>query len=163
MKEVWKDAPGFEGIFQVSNHGRIRRADPVGGWVYQRPMVQPSGHLRIGRLIDGKVRREYVHRLVAMVFLESSPKPFVLHNDGNPANNMVANLRWGTHAENMADAVKHGKHYTVRLTHCQRGHEMTDDNLLVRKSEKGDWLTRKCRACSNARSRRYAAAKRARS
>ncbi len=55
----------------------------------------------------GKTKR--IHHLVAKCFLPNpSNLPNVLHNDGNPLNNNVSNLRWGTQQENMDDRAKHG-------------------------------------------------------
>lgn len=71
------------------------------------------GHQVVDINIDGKRYHKYLAVLVAEAFI---PNPYgypcVLHNDGDPYNNHVSNLRWGTHADNMADAKRHGTfHY----------------------------------------------------
>lgn len=123
-QEHWRPVPEYEGLYEVSNHGRVRSC----GWVTQtrnrygemrrkakgqllKPMPHPYwGHLRVGLRKDGKKRRFMVHRLVALAFLPPAPvdKPLVLHRDGNPANNREANLYWGDNKDNSQDAVAHG-------------------------------------------------------
>lgn len=71
------------------------------------------GHQVVDIYIDGKRRHRYLAVLVAEAFIPNPFRyPLVLHKDGNPLNNNVSNLKWGTHAENMADAKRHGTfHY----------------------------------------------------
>lgn len=71
------------------------------------------GHHTVDIYINGKRRHRYVAVLVAEAFI---PNPYnypeVCHDDGNPYNNCASNLKWGTHADNMADAKRHGTfHY----------------------------------------------------
>lgn len=71
------------------------------------------GHHVVDLYINGKRRHRYVAVLVAEAFI---PNPYnypeVCHDDGDPNNNHVSNLKWGTHADNMADAKRHGTfHY----------------------------------------------------
>lgn len=75
---------------------------------------------------SGKPHRRLVHRLVAMAFIPN-PKKLrdVAHNDGNPSNNTVKNLRWATHADNQMDMRRHGtmqdgeKSCTCKLTESE--------------------------------------------
>jgi hypothetical protein len=112
-EEQWAAIPGFEGLYEVSTFGRVRRSSPC--------RMAPAGHLlKPRRTWDGYVkyalckRRRYrhvkAHRLVALAFL--GPPPFagahVAHHDGNKTNNRLPNLRWATPAENEADKVRHG-------------------------------------------------------
>lgn len=71
------------------------------------------GHQVVDLYIDGKRRHRYVAILVAEAFIPNPNNyPEVCHIDGNPYNNHVSNLKWGTHADNMADAKRHGTfHY----------------------------------------------------
>ena len=109
MNEIWKPVAGFEDRYEVSSEGRVRsfvrypegkilRFNAGGKNIY------PS--LSLGR---NNVRT--VHSLVARAFL--GPKPVsceVCHEDGNYRNNKASNLYWGTHSENIRDAVRHGTH-----------------------------------------------------
>lgn len=77
---------------------------------------------------DGRPARRLCHRLVALAFLGPPPTPNhtdVAHNDGNPGNNSVENLRWATHRDNQLDMFKHGtaqngeKSVTCKITESQ--------------------------------------------
>lgn len=77
---------------------------------------------------DGKPTRRLCHRLVALAFLGPPPTlnhTDVAHNDGNPGNNKVENLRWATHRDNQLDMFKHGttksgeKSITCKITKSQ--------------------------------------------
>ena len=107
--EQWREVPGYPS-YEVSDQGRIRRCCSKSGWSaghILRPASMPGGH-RYVVLTDaaGCARKQFVHRLVAQAFI--GPPPFdramVLHHDDVPTNNTPANLYWGTHAENVADA-----------------------------------------------------------
>lgn len=103
----WLPVPGFEDRYEVSNSGEVRNRTT--GYV-RKQHADSSGHLRIG-LWNGKTMvTAKVHRLVARAFIgEPSDGQEVCHSDGNPSNNSVGNLRWGTRAENVADRIKHGR------------------------------------------------------
>ena len=74
-----------------------------------RPWTDPMGYPRVGLSTSQGPKKARVHRLVALCFLQPASGPEVRHLDGNPSNNLVENLAWGTHAENMADVVRHGR------------------------------------------------------
>ena len=106
MKEEWRDIDGVDGIYQVSNLGRVRTKDRVVTVVRQ---VRYKGHILNQHLdkdgykqvhIYGKVRK--VHRLVAGEFIENiSNSPQINHRDMDKSNNHVDNLEWCTNAENV--------------------------------------------------------------
>lgn len=111
--ELWKTIPQARD-YEVSTLGRVRRATIgkgtfIGRIVTSHPMT--SGHMKLKLVVScGKKKSFWVHRLVAEAFV---PREFeehveVCHNDGKPANNSATNLRWDTHAGNMADRDKHG-------------------------------------------------------
>ena len=97
-------APGYE----VSSAGRVRNART--GHIL-KPWYAGAGYLYVN-LWSSRIKIG-IHRLVAFAFLGGPPTPRheVAHNDGNPENNAVSNLRWATHAENQADMRKHGTTY----------------------------------------------------
>ena len=119
MKEIWKDIPGYEGYYQISNLGNakslsrkiIDRNNKI-RVLKERILTQhinPSGHKQITLFKNGKDNRLYIHRLVASCFLENPLKlPFVNHIDQNPLNNCVSNLEWCTPGYNAtyADAIE---------------------------------------------------------
>lgn len=147
MGEVWKDIPGWEGYYQASTLGNIRRA---GKQVPLRPA--PYGrdrkHLGVSLWRNNRGKTMKVHRLVASTFLGHCPQGYeVCHNDGNPRNNRVENLRYGTPSDNARDRLLHGTHHQVNKTHCPRGHLLNDPNLLECKKRMG---YRECKSCNYA-------------
>ena len=105
MKEIWKDIQGYEGLYQVSNLGRVRSLIFTNNFnkkVYKRIKVLKlektwQGYLRI-MLSKNKIKKRYsVHRLVAKTFINNDKKyNYVNHKDENPSNNNVNNLEWCT-------------------------------------------------------------------
>lgn len=94
-KEIWKDCKGYEGLYQVSNLGRvwnIKRQNYIhGGW-------DKDGYIRVNLVAkNGKNKTERVHRLVALAFIDNPNNyPVVNHKDENKQNNSVENLEWCT-------------------------------------------------------------------
>lgn len=149
---------GWEGLYEVSSHGRVRRL-PVrviradGREVTSQSGIrkaQPnnSGHLilRLTRPGTPGVMKQ-VHRLVCEAFHGPAPegKNLVLHWDDDPLNNTPENLRWGDLSDNQRDAVRNGRHSNTRKTHCKNGHELSGDNLRLTTGG----LRRECRKCGN--------------
>ena len=117
MSETWRavtDYEGlYEGLYEVSDHGRVQSISRVDRLGRERPgvLLTPTGlaHLHVTLSRDGKKRQPSVHQLVAKAFLPNPEGlPMVLHWDDNPANNHVSNLRWGTSGGNRSDAVRNG-------------------------------------------------------
>lgn len=117
--EEWRPAPGFEGYYEVSNYGDVRRtARGMGthvGRVLRPYLIGRHGDQRLAVRLQAAAYREAklapVHRLVCIAFHGEPPEPhhIVCHNDGNRFNNDAKNLRWDTHANNTADAFSHGR------------------------------------------------------
>lgn len=96
MNEKWKDIKGFEGLYKVSNCGRIKsfKKNKKDG-VLIKPREKNNGYLQIGLYKEGKKYHFTIHRLVAMAFLENSKDyKSVNHKDENKKNNRVDNLEW---------------------------------------------------------------------
>jgi hypothetical protein len=104
--EVWKLVPGYDGKYEVSNQGQIRSYQRRTEGCILRPGRMPSGHLSVAL---GRKNSQCVHKLVLLAFVGAAPnKHECLHMNGNPADNRLSNLRWGTRSENMKDAYAHG-------------------------------------------------------
>ncbi|HEX2900801.1 MAG TPA: NUMOD4 domain-containing protein, partial [Bacteroidia bacterium] len=107
--EEWRPVAGFEGKYAVSSHGRVIsfRRNPQGRLMTSYP--RPRNYRSVVLSSPQKDLHTQVHRLVANAFIPNPEgKPGVNHKDGNPENNVVGNLEWATHAENMLHAVKTG-------------------------------------------------------
>lgn len=113
--EVWKDVKNYEGLYQVSNLGRIRTLR-----VYRIAENRHEKTIRVLRLntrrqgyktitlSKGDSRKTFlVHRLVAQSFIENkNNKPEVNHKDADKSNNRVSNLEWVTAKENSLHATR---------------------------------------------------------
>ena len=119
--EVWKDIPGFDGHYEVSNEGRVRskkrvviRANSSPLSVQERilkPVVGNHGYEVVQLSLNGLAKPHTVHSLVALAFIGPRPPGHdVCHADGGRRNNLVTNLRYGTRLENVHDAQRHGTH-----------------------------------------------------
>ena len=105
--EIWREVKGFEGLYEVSNRGRIKslpRLDSMNRKVRERIMAttydwQGYEHVKLNK--DGKSYTKYVHRLVAEAFIPNPmKKETVNHKDEIKAHNYVENLEWMTMKEN---------------------------------------------------------------
>lgn len=130
--EIWKDIKGYEGIYQISNLGRVRGCD--------RYVNTPNNGKRliVGKIISQKMRGQYkivhlyirhkpkmfsVHRLVAQAFIPNPDNlPMVNHKDENPLNNIVSNLEWCTNKYN----INYGSCLTKRSIKLGTGVEQID-------------------------------------
>lgn len=121
--EIWRDIPGYEGLYQVSNLGLVKRSQCTKPHMrkgvtifrtyperYKSPSTQDDGYLFVG-LADtsGKLKTHLVHRLVAEAFIPNPENKLrVNHIDGNKLNNSVQNLEWATQLENVRHAHRLG-------------------------------------------------------
>lgn len=100
MEEKWRDIPGYEGLYQVSNFGRVRNHKGVILALNKRPSNTQERYL-IKLSKNNKKRSFLVHRLVATAFIPNpEDKETVNHIDGDPLNNRSDNLEWATKSEN---------------------------------------------------------------
>ena len=110
--EIWKDIPDYEGLYQVSNYGNVRRLKK---WVGNQHINQyidcapkqinaytdSKGYKRVCLTFHNRSKHIRVHRLVAQAFIDNPNNlPEVNHKDENKFNNNVNNLEWCTHRYN---------------------------------------------------------------
>lgn len=155
LDESWMPVREYEGIYEVSSLGRVRslpRKDSRGRTVRERMMSitqHPSGHQQVKLSKNGRSIQEKLHRVVLIAFTGLPEFGHeVLHSDGNPANNSITNLRWGTRSENHLDRVRHGVHHQAVKTHCPKGHEY--DLVNTHRTSDG---RRMCKECGRIRAR----------
>jgi hypothetical protein len=113
MEEIWKDIKGYEGVYQVSNLGRVKSLPRLhkfahGYYMTKEKILSPRicgkqrEYLAVALQIDGKTKQYKVHRLVAIAFL---PNPYgyneINHKDENKGNNKMDNLEWCTRSYNV--------------------------------------------------------------
>jgi hypothetical protein len=104
--ETWRDVPGFPG-YCVSSYGVVR-----GPRCLLAPVQCSKEHryLVVSLRCHGRTHTRRVHKLVAEAFLGAPPfmGAQVAHNDGNPFNNRLSNLRWTSGQDNQHDRKRHG-------------------------------------------------------
>lgn len=143
--ETWKPIPGYDGRYEVCTDGSVaslrsgkrRRLKPV-QW-------RDTRYQRIS-LYDGKGygRPRYVHQVVLLTFVGPLPDGLVVrHLNGDPSDNRLANLAYGTRKENQQDSLIHGTHHNAGKTHCPKGHPYNDENTRWYQGR------RYCRPCKN--------------
>lgn len=123
-KEIWKDIPNYEGLYQASNFGKIKSLDRIRkqfnhkgiatikykGKILKQQIKKNTGYYAVA-LYDNnkKVKLKLVHRLIATTFLENKNNfPVVNHKDGNKKNNNVENLEWCTQSHNVKESYRLG-------------------------------------------------------
>lgn len=113
MQEIWRQIPGYNGKYCISNFGNVLSRNFLNTGVDKLLVLKKhhSGYLFV-RLCNGSSddqKNLTVHSLVAKAFIPNpSNKRCVNHIDGNKHNNHVDNLEWVTHKENSQHAIKHG-------------------------------------------------------
>lgn len=108
QNEEWRDVVGYEGLYRVSNLGRVRTLHKRGGGCLVKAkggILRPcfiKGYYAIRLRKDGKYKQHQLHRLVAAAFVTNPNNlPFVNHIDENGLNNNANNLEWCTHQYNI--------------------------------------------------------------
>lgn len=141
--EKWKDIPGWEGRYQVSDMGRVKvlartfkAKNRWGEMIRHNPekllslrVAKGAHYPSVGCNWGGRKERFLVHRLVCEVFNGPCPSPHhhCAHSDGNPLNNRADNLRWATPKENAEDTRKHGN---MRLGERCNWSKLTAEQVL---------------------------------
>ncbi|RJP48805.1 MAG: hypothetical protein C4586_08635 [Anaerolineaceae bacterium] len=152
MNEIWKDIPEFEGVYQISNHGRLKKLK-----CERRPHSYPrivsvkngnGWYLTIILQFEGKKKTARIHRLVAEAFIPNPENKLeVNHKDTNKQNNHWSNLEWVSRKENHAHAVKN----TDIVKGMNHYNKFVRPNIIVQVSPEGDVIKEFPNACEAAR------------
>jgi hypothetical protein len=159
--EEWRAVVGYEGLYEVSDQGRVRGIDRVVGtakrpvrWKGRVLRPAPTGkykHLMVNLRKNGGSKSHLVHALVLTAFV--GPRPTDMescHGPGGTQDNRLLNLRWDTSSENNFDIVRQGKSVNANKKRCSRGHLLSGPNLYSY-SRRGKCKERVCKACCIAR------------
>lgn len=151
----WRDVPGYEGLYAVSDDGQVRSLGRWTAYVNGGNRYFPSmnlkcpldstgyPHVRLTKDRRGVTFR--VHQLMAMAFLDKSPEDTqVRHLNDCRSDNRLVNLKWGTAAENMSDKFRNG-YVQERPKRCKRDHPLTGPNERVKPDGR-----RNCKECGRA-------------
>ena len=115
--EIWKEIDGFNGLYAVSNTGKVKSLTRFKKWgratvTLPEKLIKATynPYPRVTLCKNGKLYGKLIHRLVACAYIENPNNyPIVMHLDDNPQNNCVNNLKWATHAMNSKDMANKGR------------------------------------------------------
>ena len=137
-EEIWKDIEEYEGLYQVSNLGRVYS---VKRNKYKKLSKDKDGYLFVCISKQGKHKGYRVHRLVAQAFIPNPEnKPQINHIDGDKTNNVMKNLEWVTCKENIIHAHKNGLSYKAKgKDHFNYGKSLAEETKeKMSKKRKGE-------------------------
>ena len=137
--EEWRDVAGYEGLYEVSNLGRIR--SHYGGKVRYIKCIKEKGYLYLNLYKNGKMKRRFVHRLVYESFRgQITDGRQVDHIDGNKENNTLSNLRAVTPRENVNNPATRVRYLEAikKVTSSEQWKQKTRD-AAKRRSENPQW------------------------
>ena len=160
-KRIWRDIPGYEGLYQVSNDGKVRSLNynHTGKKQILKQYTNKEGYKRIALSKNNKLKWYLVHRLVALAFIPNPNNwPQVNHKDENKANNYVNNLEWMSHKDNCnygtrnerhskaMKGYKHTKEARNKMSKAQKGKRKGKDNPnskpILMFTKNGDFIKR---------------------
>lgn len=144
--EQWMPVVGYEGWYDVSDHGHVRRVKPGKGTHVGRvikPLTNAYGYHKVTLVLEGRNYQMYIHRMILESFVGSPPegKPLACHKNDIKTDNRLENLYWGSSSDNGRDAVRNNVHPQTKKTHCKHGHEYSEENTRFGTSG------RICRTC----------------
>jgi len=148
MEEIWKDIPSYEGLYAISNKGKVKSYPKQQGVVWKQETLLVNainkGYERVRLSKNGKIKNWQVHRLVALTFISNlDNKLCVNHINSIRNDNRVENLEWCTHSENSIHGVNFGnmKPPIISGEALNRGHLTEKDIIKIREKRKNGFKT----------------------
>ena len=133
-KEYWKPVVGYEGLYMVSNFGRVKSIK-FGKEIILKSRKDRYGYLQLNLWKNNKLKRCRIHRLVAEAFLPNPHNyPCVNHKDEDKTNNNVDNLEWCTHKynSNYGTAIQRRSQKRINGKRSKKVYQYTLDGQFVR-------------------------------
>lgn len=128
MEEQWKDIIGYEGLYQISNLGRVKSLK-YGKERILKPIKKKDGYLTVV-LYNGVGKKMYIHRLVAINFIPNANNlQEINHKDENKENNNLNNLEWTDHITNMQYGTLVERSAKARLNHPKLSKQVNQYSL----------------------------------
>jgi hypothetical protein len=117
MQEIWKDIEGYEGLYQISNYGRVKTLSRITNFgnrikiipeIIKKLSNDKDGYLITTLSKQSRKKNIKIHRIVADTFIDNPlNKPTVNHKNGIKTDNYVSNLEWATYLENNLHGYNH--------------------------------------------------------
>lgn len=156
VAEIWMPVPGWEGFYEASSLGRVRSLERMSrvnslmpdvkrlmGGKIRKIFTDSRGYQHINMSANGLRKCYMLHQVILLSFRgEPEPGQGCRHLDGNPSNNNIENLIWGTHLENMGDRKRHGR-YAVGEDHPMSKLKREDVKDIIASPETGTALANK--------------------
>jgi hypothetical protein len=140
MEEIWKDIVEYEGYYQVSNLGRVKRLKGSPRTLEDRVLInktKKTGYKFVCLSVNREFKYKHVHRLVAEAFIPNpNNKLFVNHIDCDKSNNNVSNLEWVTAEENN----KHARENIIFNYNPKLGIDNPLCKQVAQKNLQGDFI-----------------------
>jgi len=122
--EEWKDIKGYEGLYQISNLGRVKNIKTN---YIRKSIITKLGYYQV-KLLN---KMYLIHRLVAQAFIDNPNNyPEINHSDGNKANNKIENLIWCTRSQNVKHSFDNGLKISVKGIFNGGGGKLTENQVL---------------------------------